>query len=65
MSPRASISRAVQMIVPEPIRSPFNHPFSIGPPENTMAGMSTEAAAMSCAGVVLSQPVVSTTPSIG
>ena len=30
-----------------------------------MAGMSTVAAAMSWDGVVLSQPVVSTTPSIG
>ena len=52
-------------MVPEPVRSPRNQPLSIGPPESTMAGMSTVAAAISCEGVVLSQPVVSTTPSIG
>ena len=44
---------------------PLNQPFSIGPPDSTIAGMSTVAAAISCAGVVLSQPVVSTTPSSG
>ena len=65
ISPRAMSSRARQRIVPEPVRSPFHHPFSIGPPESTIAGMSTVAAPMICAGVVLSQPVVSTTPSIG
>ena len=37
----------------------------MGPPESTMAGMFTVAAAISAAGVVLSQPVVSTTPSSG
>ncbi len=40
-------------------------PFSMGPPDSTMAGMFTVAAAMMQAGVVLSQPVVSTTPSSG
>ncbi len=40
-------------------------PLSIGPPDSTMAGMSTVAAAISSAGVVLSRPVVSTTPSSG
>ncbi len=65
ISPRAINSRARQRIVPEPVRSPLNQPFNIGPPESTIAGMSTVAAAMICAGVVLSQPVVSTTPSIG
>ena len=65
ISPLASSSRAFQMIVPEPVRMPLNQPFSIGPPDSTIAGMSTVAAAMICAGVVLSQPVVSTTPSIG
>jgi hypothetical protein len=65
ISPAASISRAFQMIVPEPVRSPLNQPLSIGPPERTMAGMFTVAAAMMQAGVVLSQPVVRTTPSNG
>jgi hypothetical protein len=37
----------------------------MGPPESTMAGMLTVAAAIKEAGVVLSQPVVSTTPSKG
>jgi hypothetical protein len=37
----------------------------LGPPDSTMAGMSTVAAAMIWAGVVLSQPVVSTTASSG
>ncbi len=65
ISPAASSSRAFQTMVPEPVRSPRNQPLSIGPPESTIAGMSTVAAAISCAGVVLSQPVVSTTPSMG
>jgi hypothetical protein len=51
--------------VPEPARRPFHQPLSMGPPERTMAGMFTVAAAMMQAGVVLSQPVVSTTPSSG
>ena len=36
----------------------------MGPPESTIAGMSTVEAAMIAAGVVLSQPVVSTTASM-
>ena len=64
ISPAASSWRAFQTIVPEPVRSPRNQPLSIGPPDSTMAGMSTVAAAISCEGVVLSQPVVSTTPSM-
>ena len=51
--------------VPDPARSPFHQPLSIGPPDKTMAGMFTLAAAIKHAGVVLSQPVVSTTPSSG
>ena len=35
------------------------------PPEKTMAGISTVEAAISAEGVVLSQPVVRTTPSSG
>ena len=65
MVPAAISSRAFQTMVPEPVRSPLYQPFSIGPEFSAMAGMSTVAAAISCAGVVLSQPVVSTTPSIG
>ncbi len=51
--------------VPEPKVRPWNRPDSIGPPETTMAGRSQLAAPMSSAGVVLSQPVSSTTPSMG
>ena len=40
-------------------------PLSIGPPVTMIAGRSTLAAPMSCAGVVLSQPLSSTTPSMG
>ena len=65
MRPAASSSRAFQTAVPEPARLPFHQPFSIGPPESTIAGMFTVAAAMISAGVVLSQPVSSTTPSSG
>ena len=57
--------RPFQIAAPEPTSSPSNQPSSIGPPDNTIAGMSTVDAAMSWAGVVLSQPVVSTTASIG
>src|SRR5476649_525514 len=52
-------------MAPAATSSPSSQPSSIGPPDNTMAGMSTVDAAMICAGVVLSQPVVSTTASIG
>ena len=62
---RASSWRACQMIVPDPASPPCHQPSSIGPPDRTIAGMFTVAAAMRQAGVVLSQPVVSTTPSNG
>src|SRR6185437_10268 len=65
ISPFASISRARHMIVPEPVRSPLNQPLNIGPPDRAIAGMLTVAAAIRPAGVVLSQPMVSTTPSMG
>ena len=65
MRPAASSSRAFHTAMPEPERSPFHQPFSIGPPDSTIAGMFTVAAAMMQAGVVLSQPVISTTPSSG
>ena len=65
ISPEASRSRAFQITVPEPARSPSNQPFSMGPTDRAMAGMFTVAAAISRAGVVLSQPMFSTTPSSG
>ena len=63
--PAAISSRACQIAVPEPARSPFHQPLSIGPPQKTIAGVLTVAAAIRQAGVVLSQPVMSTTPSSG
>ncbi len=65
ISPAASLRRLRQITVPDPTSSPSCQPSSIGPPERTMAGMSTVEAAMMPEGVVLSQPVVSTTASIG
>ena len=51
--------------VPEPSSWPRHLPLSIGPPLTPMVGMSTLAAPIISAGVVLSQPISSTTPSIG
>ncbi len=51
--------------VPQPSGTPRKVPVSIGPPGTTSAGMSTDAAAISSDGIVLSQPPSSTTPSIG
>jgi len=65
ISPAASLRRLRQITVPEPTSSPSCQPSSIGPPERTIAGMSTAVAAMIPDGVVLSQPVVRTTASIG
>ena len=62
--PAFTASDNCQSAVPEPTRSPRNQPFSIGPPETRIAGMSTLAAPISSAGVVLSQPASSTTPSM-
>ena len=52
-------------MVPEPVRSPWLQPLSIGPTLSEIAGMLTVAAAIRQAGMVLSQPVSSTTPSSG
>ncbi len=65
MRPAACSWRASQTAMPEPERLPFHQPLSIGPPDRTIAGIFTVAAAMMQAGVVLSQPVISTTPSSG
>ena len=65
ISPAASNCRAFHTIVPLPVRSPLCQPFSIGPTDSAIAGIFTVAAAIRQAGVVLSQPIVSTTPSSG
>ena len=59
----SSLSR--QTSVPQPSGAPRKVPVSIGPPGTTTAGRSTDAAAISSDGIVLSQPPSSTTPSIG
>ena len=65
ISPDLTISENFQTLVPEPMSVPRYLPLSIGPPDTTIAGMSQLAAPITSAGVVLSQPVSSTTPSIG
>ena len=51
--------------MPQPSAWPRKVPVSIGPPEMTRAGRSTLAAAINSAGIVLSQPPSSTSPSMG
>ena len=63
--PAASSASNFQTCVPEPTSPPRNFPLSIGPPVTMIAGRSALAAAISIAGVVLSQPDSSTTPSSG
>ena len=60
-----SISVNFQTCVPEPMSSPRYLPLSIGPPDTPIVGRSQDAAPISSAGVVLSQPISSTTPSNG
>ena len=64
-SPAFTASLKRQTSVPEPMSLPRCLPFSIGPPERAMVGRPQLAAPISSAGVVLSQPTSSTTPSMG
>ncbi len=63
--PARKSSESDQVLVPEPMRSPLYQPESIGPPDTPMVGRSQLEAPMRSDGVVLSQPISSTTPSIG
>ncbi len=63
--PARTSSLSLQTSVPQPSATPWNVPVFIGPPGTTIAGRSTDAAAMSSDGIVLSHPPSSTTPSIG
>src|SRR5882672_3985464 len=65
MRPARRSSDNDHVLVPEPIRSPLYQPDSIGPPDTPMVGTSTLDAPISSDGVVLSQPINSTTPSTG
>ena len=64
-SPLSILALTCQLKVPEPISPPRNLPFSIGPPDTTSVGRPTLQAPIKSDGVVLSQPVISTTPSSG
>ena len=63
--PARTSSLSCHTDVPQPSATPRKCPVSIGPPGTTTAGRSTDAAAMSSDGIVLSQPPSRTTPSIG
>jgi hypothetical protein len=65
ISPVLSMAVTFHTIVPEPMSVPRYLPFSIGPPDTPMVGRSHDAAPISRDGVVLSQPMSSTTPSNG
>ncbi len=64
-SPARSCSLMEMMLVPDPIGWPRYMPRSCGPPDTPTVGKSALAAPISKAGVVLSQPISSTTPSNG
>ena len=65
MRPQRTSSLNFHTCVPEPIACPRKRPFSIGPPDTPIVGRSHDAAPIKSAGVVLSQPISSTTPSNG
>ena len=65
ISPARTISLIFHTPVPEPMSWPRNLPLSIGPPDRPIVGRLQLAAPIISAGVVLSQPISSTTPSIG
>ncbi len=65
IAPARTSSLNAHMFVPEPMSSPRNLPFSIGPPDSTIVGRSQLAAPIMSEGVVLSQPTSRTTPSSG
>ena len=64
-SPARTSSLSFQTSVPQPRADPRKVPVIIGPPGTTIAGKFTEAAPIKIAGIVLSHPPRSTTPSIG
>jgi hypothetical protein len=65
MRPARLRSQYFHMSVPEPRVSPRQWPRSIGPAGTKTVGRSALAAPISSAGVVLSQPPISTAPSTG
>ena len=65
MRPPRNSPHSLRQSVQAPSTSPLKWPTSIGPTGSTMAGLSALAVAITCAGVVLSQPPISTTESTG
>jgi hypothetical protein len=65
ISPPRYMPQKRRQSVQAPRRSPLWLPVIIGPVTTTRAGTLALAAAISCAGTVLSQPPMSTTASIG
>ncbi len=65
MVPARSSAQYFQVSDPDPSVSPRQFPRSIGPAGMKIAGRSIEIAPMMSAGVVLSQPPMSTAPSAG
>ena len=65
ISPARKRPQKRRQSVQAPSRSPLWWPVAIGPVGRKIAGTSLLAAAISCAGSVLSQPPISTTASIG
>jgi hypothetical protein len=63
--PPLSSAKYLDVSVPDPMSSPRQRPLSIGPAGRKMAGRFMVVAPMIIAGVVLSQPPIKTTPSIG
>jgi hypothetical protein len=63
--PARRSSQYFQASEPEPKTLPFQLPRSIGPAGTKMQGNPALVAPISSAGVVLSQPPISTTPSTG
>ena len=65
MLPARSSAQYFQVSDPEPSVLPFQLPRSMGPAGTNSVGRSIDTAPISKAGVVLSQPPISTQPSAG
>ena len=65
ISPARYFAQKRRQSVQAPRRSPLCSPVSMGPVGMMIEGISREAAAINCAGIVLSHPPMSTTASTG
>src|ERR1700744_5881444 len=64
-SPARYLAQKRRQSVQAPSRSPCQRDVIIGPVTRLIAGRLADTAPINCAGTVLSQPPISTTPSIG